>query len=89
MSNKITYYAIVSGGATVDRPQGLLRRLEHDNGPEDEALFRDMGWRWTSLIVEHENGSTDEDLVQVSHEQASKIVEYLRKKFAEGGESGA
>ena len=82
MANKITYYAIVSGGATIDRPQGLLRRLEHDNGPEDEALYKDMGWRWTSLIAEHEYGSTDEDLVQVSHEQASKIVEYLREKFA-------
>jgi hypothetical protein len=82
MANKITYYAIVSGGAPLDRPQGLLRRLEHDDGPEDEGLQRDMGWHRTSLIVEHEHGSTDEDLVQVTHEQASKIVEYLRQKFA-------
>jgi hypothetical protein len=84
MANKITYYAIVSEGATVDRPQGLLRRLEHDDGPEDEGLQRDMGWHRTSLIVEHENGSTDEDLVVVSHEQAGRIVEYLRERFAGG-----
>ena len=81
MANKITYYAIVAGGATVDRPLGLVRRLEHDDGPEDEALHRDGGWHWTPLIVEHEHGSTDEDLVQVSHEQASKIVRFLRDKF--------
>jgi hypothetical protein len=82
MANKITYYAIVTDGAPVDRPQGLLRRLEHDDGPRDEGLYRDGGWRWTSMLIEYENGSTDEDLVQVSHEQASKIVRFLRDKFA-------
>ena len=82
MANKITYYAIVSEGATVERPHGLLRRLEHDDGPEDEGLQKDLGWHRTSLIVEHEHGSSDEDLVVVSHEQASRIVEYLREKFA-------
>lgn len=82
MANKIIYYAIVTGGATTDRPHGLLRRLEHDDGPEDEGLHRDMSWHRTSLIVEQENGSTDEDLVEVSHEQASKIVKYFREKFA-------
>jgi len=89
MPNKITYYAIVGGGATVDRPRGLVRRLEHDDGPEDEALHKDGGWHWSSLIVEYEHGSTDANLVQVSHEQASKIVEYLREKFAGEDKTGS
>ncbi|HEX5189911.1 MAG TPA: hypothetical protein VFW16_10240 [Streptosporangiaceae bacterium] len=84
MANTITYYAIVTEGATADQPRGLLRRLEHDDGPEDEGLQKDMGWHRTSLIVEHEHGGSDEDLVQVSHEQASRIVEYLRERFARG-----
>ncbi len=87
MSNKITYYAIVGRGATVDRPLGLLRRLEHDDGPEDEGLRKDMSWRRTPIIVEWERSSYGNELVEVSHEQASKIVEYLRDKFA--GEEGA
>ena len=62
MSNKITYYAIIGRGATVDQPLGLLRRLEHDDGPEDEGLRRDLSWHRTALIVEWENGSTDEAL---------------------------
>ena len=82
MTNKIRYYAIVTGG-TVDRPQGLLRRLEHDDGPDDEALHKDMGWRWTSMLVEHENGCSDEDLVEVNHAQARKIVQHLRKRLAD------
>ena len=88
MGSRITYYAIVSGGVTVDRPHGLLRRLEHEDGPEDEGIHRDMSWRPTSLIVEQEHGGTDEDLVEVSHEQASKIFEFFREKFANEGYSG-
>jgi hypothetical protein len=86
MTDKITYFAILGASATVDRPQGLLRRLEHDDGPEDEGLHRDMSWRATSLIVEQENGSSDEELVEVSHEQASRIVQYFRERFADPDE---
>lgn len=82
MGNKITFYAIVGRGATTDRPHGLVRRLQFDNGWEDEALSRDMSWRWTPIIVEWEHDSFGDELVQVSHEQASRIVEYLRDKFA-------
>ena len=87
MTNKITFYAILGQGATVDRPQGLLRRLQYDNGWEDEGLNRDLSWRRTSLIIEQENGSTDEQLVQVSHEQAGRIVQYFRERFAQEDES--
>jgi hypothetical protein len=82
MADKITYYALVTGGASVDRPQGLLRRLTHDDGFEDEGLRSDLSWIRTPLLVEHDNGSSDEDLVEVSHEQASRIVQYFREKFA-------
>lgn len=89
MSNKITYYVIIGrGAATVDQPEGLLRRLEHDDGPDDEGLHRDLSWHRTALIIEWENGSTDEELVEVSHEQASRIVEYFRRKFAEEAAGG-
>jgi len=47
-----------------------------------------MSWRRTSLIVENENGSTDEELAEVSHEQASKIVRYFREKFADEADTG-
>ena len=89
MTNKITFYAILGEDATVNRPAGLLRRLEYDNGWEDEGLRRDMSWHRTSLLIEHEHGSTDEEFVQVSHEQASKIVEYLREKFAGEDKTGS
>jgi len=88
MSNLITYYAIVGGGATVDQPLGLVRRLEHDDGPEDEGMGKDLSWRRTPIIVEWERSSYDNELVEVSHEQASKIVQYFREKFANAPNPG-
>jgi hypothetical protein len=89
MTNKITFFAIVGRGATADRPLGLVRRLQYDNGWEDEVLRKDFSWRRSPLIVEWERGSYENELVEVSHEQASGIVQYLRKKFADPGEQPA
>jgi hypothetical protein len=85
MANKITYWAILGGGATVDRPQGLLRRLQHDDGSEDEALRvnSDLSWRRTALLIEEEHGNGETELAEVSHEQASKIVQYFRERRAQ------
>jgi hypothetical protein len=86
MTHQIMFYAILRSDSTIDRPRGLIRRLRYENGWEDEALHRDMSWRRTSLLIEKEHGSTDSDeLVEVSHEQASRIVEYLRQMYGAEG----
>jgi hypothetical protein len=82
MANKITYFAITGGGHTVDQPLGLLRRLEQDDSLEDECLNRDLSWSFSPLIVEWEHGGYGRELVEVSHAQASRIVQYFREKFA-------
>jgi hypothetical protein len=79
MSDKITFYAIVGGEATIDKPRGLLRRLEFDgDGFTDEGLRVDFSWKFSPLIVEWERGDFEDELVEVSHAQASKIIEYFR-----------
>ena len=85
MPNKITYYAIVGGSNTIDNPRGLARRLEHDDGPSDEALRDDFSWKFTPVIVEWERGDFDDELLEVSHEQASKIIEYFRESWGSSG----
>lgn len=87
MPHKITYYAIVSGNRTIDNPYGLLRRLEHDDGPSDEGLRKDFSWDFTPLIVEWERGDFGQELIEVSHEQASKIIEYFRSQWGPYGQS--
>jgi hypothetical protein len=85
MANKITYWAILGRGSTVDRPLGLLRRLEHDIGFEDEGLNvnTDLSWRRSSTLIEQEHGDLGQELVEVSHEQADKIMQYFRERLAQ------
>jgi hypothetical protein len=81
MSQKITYYAIVGGDRTVDNPSGLVRRLLHDDGADDEALRKDFSWKFTPLIVEWERGDLGEELIEVSHHKAEKIIQYFRDRW--------
>jgi hypothetical protein len=85
MSDKITYYAVTDGMRTVDDPYGLVRRLESEWGFSDEVLRKDFSWIFTPVIVEWENGNFDDELVEVSHEQASKIIEYFRGRWGASG----
>jgi hypothetical protein len=82
VSNKITYYAIIGQGRTVDDPWGLVRRLEHDDGPSDEGLRKDFSWSFTPVIAEWEHGDFDDDLVEVSHARASELLDYFRREWA-------
>jgi len=81
MPDKITYYAVVGGTRTVDNPYGLVRRLETEWGFTDETVRKDFSWIFTPVIVEWEHGSFDDELVEVSHEQAEKIVQYFRERW--------
>jgi len=86
MPDKITYYAITNWEKDLNKPYGLVRRLEHDDGPEDESLRRDFSWFRTPVIVEWEHGDFDDELVEISHEQASKILEYFREQWGPHGQ---
>jgi hypothetical protein len=87
MPDKITFYAIIDSETTVERPYGLLRRLEFDgNGFTDEGLRRDFSWSFTPFIVEWQRSDFDDELVEVSHAQATKIIEYFREKWGPFGQ---
>jgi hypothetical protein len=85
--DKITFYAITGGSNTVDNPRGLLRRLEFDgDGFTDEGLRADFSWKFTPVIAEWEHGDFDDELVEVSHEQAEKILQYFRERCGPSGQ---
>ena len=82
MPDKITYFAVVDNDTTVERPYGLVRRLEFDgDGFTDEALRDDFSWKFTSVIIEWKHGDFDDELVEVSHEDAEKIIQYFRAQW--------
>jgi hypothetical protein len=80
MSNeKVTYFAIVGGGKTVDDPHGIVRRRQSPEiGILDEALHRDLEWHRTGIIAEWERASFDDELEEVSEDVAKRIVENFR-----------
>ena len=82
MPDKITYYAVVAADRTIDNPYGLVRRLETDWGFTDEGLRRDFSWVATPAIAEWQRGDLGQELTEVSHEQADKIIQYFRQRWA-------
>jgi hypothetical protein len=87
MPDKISYYAVIGNGRTVEEPYGLVRRLSYgDGGFTDEGLRKDLSWKFTPAIAEWEHGDFAYDLVEVSHAQASKIIEYFREKWGPFGQ---
>jgi hypothetical protein len=54
-------------------------------------MRNDLSWSRTSIIVDWERGNYDNEArrgeSRVSHEQASRIVQYFREKFADDQEA--
>jgi hypothetical protein len=87
MPDKITFYAVIGGARTIDNPYGLLRRLEFDgDGFTDEGLRKDFSWKFTPIIAEWEHGDFEDELIEVSHAQAEKIIGYFRERWGPYGQ---
>jgi hypothetical protein len=80
----IAYYAIVNEFSSPERPAGVLRRIEDDEGQNDEAFSRDLKWEYTPLLYAAERGDTQNDLIPISAEEAERIVERIRREVSEG-----
>ena len=88
MPDKITYYAVIGEDRTIDNPYGLVRRLEFEgDGFTDEGLRKDFSWAFTPAIVEWKHGDFADELVEVSHEQAERIIQYFRERWEPYGQS--
>jgi hypothetical protein len=82
----ITYYAMIDDESTRDRPAGIVRRLDdYDEGFVDEGLHRDLGWHRTSVIVEWERAESTDDLIEVSEDEANRIIERFRARWSADG----
>jgi hypothetical protein len=78
-NERVTYYAIVGRGKTVDDPHGIVRRRRPaEGGVADEALHRDLEWHRTGIIVEWEHSSFADELEEVDEQKAMQIIENFR-----------
>ena len=84
MTTKITYYAIVDDLSSREEPAGVLRRIEHDDGERDEAFTRSLEWKRSGSLYSYERGNRDAEFYEITEDEASQIVERIRRIVAAG-----
>jgi hypothetical protein len=79
MTDKVIYYAIVTHRSSRERPAGVLRRTYTDaGGRRDEAFTRNLAWEPSSSLVSAERGDLQNEFVEITAEEAERIVERIR-----------
>ena len=79
MPTKITYYAIVNEHSSKERPGGVIRRIQDDEGRDDQAFTRNLKWEHTGTLYSYERGDGDNQIYEISEEEAERIVERIRR----------
>jgi hypothetical protein len=79
MPTKVTYYAIVNDYSSHDEPGGVLRRVEDGNAEYDEQFGHDLKWTRTPLLYSFERGNLDNQLYEISEDEANRIVARIRR----------
>jgi hypothetical protein len=79
LPTKITYYAIVDEFSSRERPGGVLRRIQDDEGQEDQSFTRDLKWEFSPLLYSYERGDGDNSLYEITEDEASQIVARIRR----------
>jgi hypothetical protein len=76
---KIIYYAIVNEFSSRERPGGVIRRIMDDEGRDDQAFTRNLQWEHTGSLYAYERGDGDNQLYEISEDEANQIVERIRR----------
>lgn len=85
-TENITYYAILDGTGGQESPAGLLRRRRPATGGfEDEAFVRNLTWEFSPIIVEWERAESTDDLVEVTAEEAERIIDQFTSRWGSAG----
>jgi len=79
MVTRTTYFAIVDDLSTREEPVGVIRRIEHNGGEHDEQFGYDLEWTRSPLLYSYERGDGDNDLYEISEDEANRIVERIRR----------
>ena len=83
MPTKITYFAFVNEFSSKERPGGVVRRTENDEGEYDEAFTRSLVWERTPLLYSFERGNRDSVFYEITEDEANQIVERIRRIVAD------
>jgi hypothetical protein len=79
MPSSTTYYVIVDSHTSRGEPSGVLRRVEDNNGEYDEEFGHDLEWTRSWVLYSYERGNGDNQLYEISEDEANRIVERIRR----------
>ena len=82
MADRITYYALIDDFSSRAQPGSVLRRVEKDKGKVDEVFSRDLTWDASPLLRAAEHGDTMFDFVEITEDEANRIVARIRAEAA-------
>lgn len=82
MATNIRYYAVTNEFSDLERPGGVLRRVEDAEGQTDEAFTRNLKWEPSPLLYSAERGNLDNKFFEISEEEAERIVARIRAAVA-------
>jgi hypothetical protein len=83
MPQKITYFAMVDDLSSRDEPAGVLRRIEDDEGQQDEAFTRNLAWEYSWSLYSYERGNRDVKFYEITEDEANQIVDRIRQTVGE------
>lgn len=87
MPDKVIFYAVVNDLSSRHRPAGLFRRTYTEaGGLRDEAFTTSLKWEPSSSLFSAERGDLLNEFVEISEEEASRLMEELRTRWT--GASG-
>jgi hypothetical protein len=84
MPPKITYYAIVDDYSSRAEPAGVLRRTATDEEQNDEQFGPDLEWTYSPLLYSYERGNMDNNLYEITEDEANRIVARIRRTVTGG-----
>jgi hypothetical protein len=88
MPDKVTYYAIVNELSSREQPGGLFRRTYFETGGKcDEAFTIDLVWERSASLVSAERGDLLNEFIEISEDEANRLMEELRARWAGAGGS--
>jgi hypothetical protein len=79
MATETTYYAIVNEFSSTERPGGVIRRVIDGEGRDDQAFTRNLKWEHTGTLYSYERGDGDNQLFEITEDEANRIVERIRQ----------
>lgn len=83
MPTKTTYFAFVNEFSSKERPGGVVRRIEDDEGEYDEAFTGNLAWERTALLYSFEGGNRDSQFYEITEDEANQIVDRIRQTVAD------